>query len=257
MIRRLSAHHPVFLDIGANFGIWTTALAAAHPNAHVYSLEPTPDTFSVLCSNICLNGLKNITALQLAASDSNGSLSYQVTEKAPQLNRLSPRGPEAEDLHRDQYIGARTIEVRSVRLDDFCRERQIDRIGFLKIDTEGAEVCVMRGAENLLRRRAIELMWIEVEPENLREMGDSLQVLAGFVRDMGYSVHFLQPDGEFSPAVDMCSGHAPKMIVKPKCPVETTAGSCLSLAGLTLSQIVDLLEIKLISLDSVTMFCQV
>ena len=217
MIRKLSVNHPVFIDVGANFGVWTLALAAAHPNADVYCLEPTPNTFAVLCDNIALNGFRNVTPLQLAASDSVGVFSYQVTEKTSQYNRLAPFKPSAVDLERGRFNRARTIEVKTIRLDDFCRDRNIDKIGFLKIDVEGAEVSVLRGAENLLRGRAIDLICIEVDPENLREMGDSLEDLASLVRDTGYTFHFLKSDGDLSPAVDVRSQHYIKMLVRPAC----------------------------------------
>lgn len=117
-------------------------------------------------------------ALQLAVSDSEGVFPFQLTEKSSNLNRLAPIKSSAADLHRSRFIGARTTEVRRVVLDDFCKDQGIDRIGFLKIDVEGADVCVLRGAGDLLRRQAIELMFIEVDPDNLRESGDSLEDLA-------------------------------------------------------------------------------
>jgi FkbM family methyltransferase len=215
MIRNLSASHPVFLDIGANFGVWTTALAAAHPTAHVFCFEPTPTTFAALRDNIVLNRLRNVTGLQLAVSDSAGICSFQITENAADLNRLAPVKSSAEDLHRGRFIGARTSEVRSVVLDDFCRERGIDRIGFLKIDVEGAELSVLRGARDLLRRRAIELMLIEVDPENLREFGDSLENLGSVITDAGYTFHFLQADGSFGPPVDIRLHHSLNMAARP------------------------------------------
>jgi FkbM family methyltransferase len=143
MIRSLSSNYPLFIDVGANVGVWTVALAAAHPKAHVYSLEPTPNTFSALRHNVALNRLQNVTATEIAVSDSTGVLPFQVTENMSVLNRLAPSKESAEDLHRGRFTNARTIEVKSVRLDDFCKDRHIDRIGFLKIDVEGAEVCVL------------------------------------------------------------------------------------------------------------------
>jgi len=219
MIRSLSSKYPLFMVIGANFGVWVAALAAAHPTAHVYCFEPTPDTFTALCDNIALNGLRNVTPLQLAVSDSAGILPFQITENASNLNRLAPIKPPAEDLHRGRFIGARTAEVRSVVLDDFCRDGGIDRIGFLKIDVEGADLCVLRGARDLLRRRAIELMLIEVDPDNLQELGDSFEELVSVVTDAGYAFHFLQTDGSLGPAVDIRgharSGHSFDIVAKP------------------------------------------
>ena len=146
---------------------WSVALAAAHLNAHIYSLEPLPATFKVLRSNIALNRLHNISAAQLAVSDSDGALSFKVTSKHSIYSRLAPSKASAEDLHRERFTDSHIIEVKTIRLEDFCRERGIDRIGFLKIDVESAEVSVLKGAEPLLRQRAVDLIWIEVDPENL------------------------------------------------------------------------------------------
>jgi Methyltransferase FkbM domain len=106
--------------------------------------------------------------------------------------------------------------VRSVALDNFCKDRCIERIGFLKVDVEGAEVCVIKGAENLLRNRAIDLIWLEVEPDNLFEMGDSFHDLTDVMKDVGYTFHLLQPDGSAGPAVDIRRNWAANMIAKPE-----------------------------------------
>jgi FkbM family methyltransferase len=216
MILRLSSNCPLFIDIGANVGVWTLALAAAHLEAHVYCLEPTPGIFSVLQNNIALNRLQNVTSEQLAISNSDGFLSFEITKKNSIYNRLAPSKKSAEDLHRGRFTNSRTIKVRSIRLDDFCRARCIHRIGFLKIDVEGAEVSVLKGAENLLRTRAVDLIWLEVEPDNLREMGDSVDDLAAVMKNVGYTFHFLRADGSPSPPVDIRYQRAPNMIAKPE-----------------------------------------
>lgn len=219
LIRNLSSKYPLFMVVGANFGVWVTALAAAHPAAHVYGFEPAPDTFAALRDNIALNGLRNVTALQLAVSDSAGTFQFQITQNAPNFNRLAPNKSSAKDLHRGRFVGSRTTEVKSVVLDDFCRDRGIDRIGFLKIDVEGADVCVLRGARDLLCRRAIELMLIEVDPDNLRELGDSLEDLVSAITGAGYAFHLLQADGSLGPPVDVRSharsGHSFDVVARP------------------------------------------
>jgi FkbM family methyltransferase len=55
MIRNLSSNCPLFIDIGANVGVWTVTLAVSHPKAHVCYFEPTPSTFSVLRNSVALN----------------------------------------------------------------------------------------------------------------------------------------------------------------------------------------------------------
>jgi FkbM family methyltransferase len=216
MIRNLSSNYPLFIDIGANVGVWTVALAAAHPKAHVYCFEPTPNSFSMLRHNVALNRLQNVIATQIAVSDSAGVLSFQVTENESILNRLAPSKESAEDLHRGRFTNARTIDVESICLDDFCKDRRIDRIGFLKIDVEGAEVCVLRGAEQLLRKRAIDLIFIEVDPDNLRELGDSIDDLATVMKNVRYTFHMLRPDGSLGQAVDIRYQRSLNMMAKPE-----------------------------------------
>src|SRR5262245_34207040 len=60
MIRALDSKSPVFIDVGANVGAWTVALAAAHPAARIYSFEPTPGEFDVLRGNIARNHQRNV-----------------------------------------------------------------------------------------------------------------------------------------------------------------------------------------------------
>lgn len=214
MIQKLSSNSPLFVDAGANVGAWTVALAAAHPNAHVYSFEPTPGTFRMLSNNIALNRLQNVTAMQVALSDSAGPVPFQISKSASIFNRLAPGAYHPED-YRHRFAGSRVIEVESISLDDFCRNSDIDKVGFLKLDVEGAEVRVLRGARNLLRNRAIELIWLEVEPDNLRETGDSINSLAEFMATVGYTLHFLQSDGYPGPAVDIRRDRTWDMVAKP------------------------------------------
>jgi hypothetical protein len=73
-----------------------------------------------------------------------------------------------------------------------------------------------RGAQDLLLKQAIDLIWIEVEPDNLREMGDSVDDLATIINRMGYTLHILRPDGSPSLPVDIRHQHRPNMIAKPE-----------------------------------------
>jgi FkbM family methyltransferase len=216
MIHNLSSNYPLFIDIGAHVGVWTVALAAAHPKAHVYCFEPTPTSFTMLRHNVALNRLQNVTATQIAVSDSDRFLSFQMTEHTSIYNRVAPSKESAEDLHRGRFTTARTLEVKSISLDDFCKDRCIERIGFLKIDVEGAEVCVLKGAEQLLRNQAIDLIWIEVDPDNLRELGDSIDELATVMKNMRYTFHILRPDGSPGPPVDIRYQRSLNMMAKPE-----------------------------------------
>jgi FkbM family methyltransferase len=200
MVRALSTMHPVFVDVGANVGQWTTALAAAYPHSPVLAFEPTPSALDLLRHNIGLNHLSNVQAFGVALADKNGIDSFQVARRGSILNHLMP---DATTPLTGVYNNVATISVETVRLDDFCRNQGIDRIGFLKIDVEGAEVRVLRGAEGLLRRQAIDVIYIEVEPGNLVRFGESRETLAAVLMDAGYAFHMLTADGTAGPEVDI------------------------------------------------------
>lgn len=217
MIRRLSNAHPLFIDVGANFGVWTLALAAAHRLATVYAFEPTSTVFQTMRENVERNGLSNVRLQQLAVSSSNGTSTLRVANKMSIFNRLSLPAEGAESVSKveNRFTDAHVEEVQTVTLDDFCAQHNIDRIGFLKVDVEGAEPLVLRGAKGLLGRRAVESIWIEVDPENLAAMGESLDSMAGLMADAGYAFHFLKSDGSLSPAVDIRRERELNMVARP------------------------------------------
>jgi FkbM family methyltransferase len=215
MIEKLSSRHPVFFDVGANVGAWSLALAAAHRSARVFAFEPAPGTFEVLRQNIALNRVENVDLLQLALSDRTGELAFQINQSVSIFNRLLPTSESAVDLQRGRFYASTSVHVQTMPLEDFCRDRGIERIGFLKIDVEGAEQSVLRGARQLLRRRAIERIWIEVDPDNLREMGDSIEGLAATMSDAGYTFHLLRGDGNPGPPVDVLTRPSLNMLAIP------------------------------------------
>jgi hypothetical protein len=148
-------------------------------------------------------------------SDATGVFAFQISRNRSFFSRLAPRKAAAEELGRGRFTKAETVDVKSIRLDEFCESQGISRIGFLKIDCEGAEPSILKGAERLLRQRAIELIWMEVEPENLREMGDSLDTLHALMEEIGYTLHLLRPDGLPGPPVDVRRETSDNMVAMP------------------------------------------
>lgn len=215
MLQSLASHTPVFLDVGANFGVWTLAMAAAHRSARVHCFEPTPSVYSILLDNIAGNHLTNISTHQLALSDSAGVCSFQVGGSQSIFNRLVPSRESNRDWRKDRFAGGHVVEVQTITLDEFCKQQGIDRVGFMKLDVEGNDLKVLRGASHLLRRKAIEMLWMEVEPDNLWELGDSIDDLVAFVAEMGYSFHPLEENGRPGPAVDVRNTRTLNMLVLP------------------------------------------
>jgi FkbM family methyltransferase len=138
----------VCVDVGANIGYFTLlASRLVGPDGHVYALEPSPESQVTLAANLELNGAKNVTALGVAAGDTDGEAEfYEAHPRNRGASSLRPASAEGDAVERT----ARSVEVR--RLDSVVSDDHLSRLKLVKIDVEGHELEVMRGLEPLLLR---------------------------------------------------------------------------------------------------------
>ena len=124
----------VVFDIGAHAGYYTLLSSViVGAEGKVLAFEPNPCNYRNLVNNVKINRLGNVEMLETAVSDENGH-SFFESGSGTGTGRLTSEG---------------CIKVRTVRLDDLVVERNI-RPDFMKIDTEGAEMLVLRGARQVL-----------------------------------------------------------------------------------------------------------
>jgi FkbM family methyltransferase len=140
----------VILDVGANFGIMTLQFAQAAPNGAVYSFEPTHYALSKFRKNLSLNPelskiVHPVNAFVSATSDKNPNIKAFSSWKVD--------GEKSDDMHPVHRGAAKSTEgVGSVTLDDFCRENKLAKVDFIKIDVDGHEFEVLKGAKDVLTR---------------------------------------------------------------------------------------------------------
>jgi len=148
-------HGDVVIDVGAHIGSYTVRAARmVGRGGLVIAIEPDPENFKLLMLNIKLNDLNNVITLPYAASDKNGKviLHRSLFPGLCSITRIPRR-----------FAG--DVEVRCITIDNIVNKFGIRKIDWIKIDVEGAEVDVLRGA-----RRALSLtenIIIEVWYENL------------------------------------------------------------------------------------------
>jgi FkbM family methyltransferase len=174
-------------DIGANIGGFTVTMARLAHSGRVLAFEPSPATFPILRANIDRNSLANVEATQVAVTDAAGQIQFTDDTACAARNRIASE---------TAVVGtAPVVSVDSIRLDQFCAARAIDRLDFVKTDTEGAETRVFRGAAELLRNRRIASLLVEICPPALAEMGSNVREFLDTVEGFGYAVFRLRPDG--------------------------------------------------------------
>jgi FkbM family methyltransferase len=175
---------PIVLDVGAHYGEWSESLlaqAGSPPKLHLF--EPSAHSAVRAKSAIGDRGEVHQTAL----SDSPGEGRLHIVHEGAGSNSVVP-------FTDNQRASGRTETIRFSTVDDFCADHSIDRVRLLKIDAEGHDLAVMRGAERMLDRRAIDFVqfeynhrWIDARVFLL----DAFQLLQGH----GYQVGKVTPRG--------------------------------------------------------------
>lgn len=143
------------MDIGANFG--THSLYMSKLAKQVIAIEPQRYIFNQLCGNIFINDIHNIYPYNLAVSDTPGflKLPYSVDYSNPENDSASLTLTNDTDISLDS--------IPCIKLDDFLSESNI-KIDFIKIDSQGYDCLIMKGAKNIIQRDKPYLIF-EVENE--------------------------------------------------------------------------------------------
>ena len=145
----LSLGCDLFIDIGANNGIYTLLMANESQIKHIVAFEPCEPHFSLLRRSVALNGCASKCELhRIACSDENDvKPMYVFSNATPSLNQFVETKIESDE--RIKSLGARIERIHACRLDDKIAHK--GRRIAIKIDTEGHEIAVIRGAERLFR----------------------------------------------------------------------------------------------------------
>ena len=163
------------VDIGANKGVYTYLLAELVPFVHAF--EPNPKMFSILSRGLP----ENAKAYDTALSDESGSGELLV----PRSERTRAYSNQGASLSRQKVSGEHGIvKVETRTLDSYA----LENIGFIKIDVEGYEHAVLKGAKETLAHCRPTLL-IELEE---RHTGVAIESLIKDVEAYGYQTFFLR-----------------------------------------------------------------
>jgi FkbM family methyltransferase len=142
----------VIIDVGANIGSMTLQFAKIAETGHVYAVEPTSYAFAKLTTNLSLNPAlaDRVTAVQVFASDQS---QYRSRLQAYSSWKIDASADNAHPLHGGTLkSGSANDAVPAVTLDDLCEQQGIGRVDYIKIDTDGHELKVLKGAIQTMRR---------------------------------------------------------------------------------------------------------
>ena len=173
-----------FVDVGANVGYYSVrALDRVGTTGAVHAFEIDERSLRCLRRTIRVGGIANLHLHEVAASDEDGTALLVTTEEAG---------------HSQVTRSGDGQRVPTTTLDSWRRAAGVTGIAAIKIDVEGGELRVLRGAIETLRRDH-PLVVCEVVDENLREMGDSTEALLALLGAAGYQTRWL--DGVWTPTL--------------------------------------------------------
>jgi len=152
----------VAIDVGANVGMFTVPLAlAVGPSGRVLTIEPSPDNVERLERNLELNGLGNVVVEPIAVGDKAGSLVLQLAS--------DPGFHSTAEIAESRAVDE-SLTVRAETLDQVWLRAHAPAVSFIKIDTEGSEDAVLRGAEEILQTCEPVLLVEAKNNERVREL---------------------------------------------------------------------------------------
>ncbi|HEY0715152.1 MAG TPA: FkbM family methyltransferase, partial [Polyangia bacterium] len=165
------------VDVGTNVGETVLNFAKrVGPTGQVHGFEVNPGTFDRCVRNVSMNGVSNVVLNNVGLAHQKGKFSIErPTARNSGGDRLAAAVEGAFD--------GPSIEVTT--LDDYVAEKRLARVHLVKIDVEGFETNVLRGARATLEQKG-PVLFVEVSDGSLRRQGSSARELIGLLNGLGY-----------------------------------------------------------------------
>lgn len=171
----------ISFDIGANIGYYTLLLARLSSRGQVHVFEPSNLPYCLLNLNISINKLENVSTNMIAFANRNGCENFNITQDSGFSS--------FKDTKRMEIC--KIVKVKTKTLDSYVLENNIKKIDFMKMDVEGAEKLVLKGAQKTLRKLKPKLLMIEICPENLTVFREKPSSIINFLAKFNYHPHVL------------------------------------------------------------------
>ena len=197
--KSLAGRQGVFLDIGANIGVFSVCIGA-QPEIEVMSFEPEPVNYRRLRRNIASNSGSRVRPFNVACGDVHGialdfTIPFGVNRGVPFVGR-----------YENPPIFALEIRVPCVTIDRFLEQAGIEKITGFKIDVEGYELEVLRGMETTLRNSPSCCGLVEMHC-HMRSVSPT--AVESLLEGAGFNLQEITRDGLLQPYhTDRHDGHA-------------------------------------------------
>ena len=178
-------------DVGGNVGFFTLLFAKLACKGKVHCFEPIALNTRLIEASAELNGFDNIVVNKVAVGASNGEIEFIISEDSAYSSMI--------DTGRSPKKSVRQVPLMT--LEQYAFEHEIARIDILKIDVEGAEADVIRGAQGVLSdpTRRPHYILIELADSNLKVFGESVANVVKMICELNYAPNTISHDGSLKP----------------------------------------------------------
>lgn len=168
------------VDVGAHRGNVFSSLMYMFPRAKVYAFEPDEENFRYLDKKY--NSNKNIELNKYAVSNKDGKSTFYTHPKSYMSSLLEP-GNDRDKNHllKEQ---TRKVTVDTITLDSYFKDKEVTGNVFLKVDTQGSEGLVLRGAKHFLKR--VKVVHVEAPFDDLYKGQDNFAQIYKLLTELGF-----------------------------------------------------------------------
>ena len=173
----------IVVDVGAHIGLYTIiASKQVGLKGKVVAIEAEPGNFEILTTNIKLNQLTNVLSLNSAASSKEEKVKLNMP-----YEELGHTKYHSIMFQRVGEAGKKFVEVDANTLDNLLPQNGIEEVNWIKIDVEGAEYEVLRGATKTLSKSKDIALLIEIHNLGCTNF---YQQIIDFLRPYGFKIEF-------------------------------------------------------------------
>ncbi len=207
MVKKILKEDDIFLDVGANIGVYSLIAASKITNGKIYAFEPSINCLPLLHENISLNQIgEKMQVIEKVVSDKTGFLDFDISSVSD-YNHISlgsqakPRTASSayskkssaylknRDLNSEKGI----VKLPSTTLDDFISGNKIPHIKLIKIDVEGTETLVLRGLQKSLKSQLVDILIVEVSDWTSKRFDFSPEEVFKFLKGFDFNLYYFDP----------------------------------------------------------------
>ena len=168
-----------FFDVGAHIGLISLPAAKnMKQNSKIVSFEPSSKNIKHLKSHVEINNFQNIISVnQLLVGENNSQKTFFSSNNESPMNSV---------VKLDNLKNYKEEKLKQITIDSFCKKSGLIP-EILKIDVEGAEINVLKGAKNILKNEK-PIIYLSIHPYHIKELGSTIDELVNLIDQMGYNI---------------------------------------------------------------------